>query len=915
MKKSFFYASLLCVGVASCSKDYYVPEDEMPEWLGESIYAELSNPSMLDGTFTTYLRLVDDLGYADVLSRTGSKTIFPANDEAFEEFFKDGNNRFGASSYEDLTETQKAQLLYCSMLDNAIVVGELSNDDSRTQGMYIKHPTNISLVQSVQPLYSQNMPANNSYFDYWRNQGRSINALYDDTRAPMVHFTGEYMLSHGMTIAGDESDFYVLTGTDYEDGDVFVFDDKVINSNVTCQNGYIHQLENVLVNPGNMAEMLRENENTQHFSRMLDYYCAPFQVTGSIQTDYWASMSESGTQDSVYAIRYFSKNSQGATLASHDSGGRLWNDEELLSFDPGWNYYNASTSGSTSAQEQIAAIFVPTDDVLEDYFTSDGAYIVENLGEIGLENTAENLDQHLDAIFNTDKTVLASFINNLMQAYLSNSVPSKFSTVQNDAFEFMDVTKDDIAKNSDGTYNVSIANNGVLYMMNKLFAPEKYNSVLGPSTVFTDMHIMGELLSDHQTTAGTASVLGCDMYYYLLSMQSKYAVFCPKDGDEFFYIDPASRYDSDQRLKALRFYYDSSYSGTYAFNTMVQRYYYDKETGDLTPIEGEEALNVGTGYFNTQLKDMLDYHTVVLSGTSGLTGNHYYKTKSGGAIYVPDGTADNDGTSTVLGGAQIDNTFNYESVVEERFYENGERANITNGTVYKLTHPIQPTLNNVYDVLSETDEFSEFFEFCNGFGNEELLTYAGILTGSDSDTKLKRYQFFGENDNVSVLSAYNYTLYVPLDMDVAYENGLPKWEDLEAILEDWEAVADKYGFQTEEDATTYLSEKIEVMREFMLYHFHTTSVFADESSESSTYQTLHTNDLGIAERVTVNSGNNELTVTDATGEAHAAVNKNILARDVAPSTNSYGFSTIESSAFVTIHSIEKPLCYNSTFGY
>ena len=86
MKKLFLYASILCIGLSSCEKEYLVPEGEMPSWLGESIYKELQGSSQLEGTFKTYLRLIDDVGYKEVLSKTGSKSIFPANDEAFERF-------------------------------------------------------------------------------------------------------------------------------------------------------------------------------------------------------------------------------------------------------------------------------------------------------------------------------------------------------------------------------------------------------------------------------------------------------------------------------------------------------------------------------------------------------------------------------------------------------------------------------------------------------------------------------------------------------------------------------------------------------------------------------------------------------------------------------------------------------------
>ena len=109
MKKVFFCVSLVLSGLMTSCIDKYeeVDADSKPSWLGGSIYSELKNPNQarLTGTFNTYLRLIDDLGYAETLNRTGSKTVFPANDEAFKRFFSD--NQWGVGSYEELTEAQK----------------------------------------------------------------------------------------------------------------------------------------------------------------------------------------------------------------------------------------------------------------------------------------------------------------------------------------------------------------------------------------------------------------------------------------------------------------------------------------------------------------------------------------------------------------------------------------------------------------------------------------------------------------------------------------------------------------------------------------------------------------------------------------------------------------------------------------
>ena len=67
----------------SCSDDYDL-DTKVPSFLGGSIYDEL----VAQGNFTNPVKLIEALDYKDVLAKTGSKTIFVANDAAYEEFFK-----------------------------------------------------------------------------------------------------------------------------------------------------------------------------------------------------------------------------------------------------------------------------------------------------------------------------------------------------------------------------------------------------------------------------------------------------------------------------------------------------------------------------------------------------------------------------------------------------------------------------------------------------------------------------------------------------------------------------------------------------------------------------------------------------------------------------------------------------------
>lgn len=923
MKKLFLYASLVCAAMSSCTKDYVVPEGELPEWLGESIYQELKNPKSLNGTFNTYLRLIDDLDYAEVLGKTGSKTIFPANDEAFAAFFAGGNNQFGKSSYEELTISEKAQLLYSSMLDNAVLIGNLSTQQNANkelvQGKIVKHPTNVSLLQSVSPLFSQNMPSNNKYFSYWKNQGKSINALYDDTEAPMVHFSGEYMLNNDMTVTGDDNDFFVLTGSNYNDGDAYVFNHRVVKSDVTCQNGYIHQLDGVLTNPGNMAQVLREGKDTRHISRMLDYFAVPVAMGNTFDAQYQEYASAFGTQDSVFAVRYLSKNSKGAKKFNSPVKGVVISDDKLLDFDPGWNYYQPTST--TSAQAEIAAFLAPSDEVLENYFSHDGAYIVKNLGVPGLSyapaDIKNTIDQHLDAIYNSDPTVFASMLNNIMKPYLTKTVPSKFATVQNDAFEFLNITKDNIYRTSDNKFDVQIANNGVIYKTSKFFAPELYNSVLGPASVYKDMRIMGKMLNDHQITPGTPSTLEADMYYYLLSMKSNYALFVPTDNDAFYYMDPASMNDTDGP-KVLKFYWTDDTKES-SFNVLVQRYLYNGGALEVDPTVGPVAIE--KGFFNTQLSDMLNYHTVVLENSKQLNGNHYYLTKHGGAIYVEDGKGAIG--SSVKGGMQKDGSMTAAKVTEV-FGENSADAKITNGTVYRLDSPIQPTTNSVYTTLqNQGTTYQEFLEFCEKFNDEDILTFAGILLDTDTkaskDAKIKQWTIFGANNVMNMLGTYNYTVYAPQSLEAAYAAGLPRWSEVQDLFDTYSTSADDEPEKIE--AQKKVKTMITKMHNFVLYHIQSNSVFNDVNTNAgSKYQTFYTNSLGIAATLSLSNS----TIVDEANSGAKIVQGNMLARDLTFEEKSNGidinnqsfkYNKIVSSSFVVVHGIDKPLCYNASGKY
>ena len=155
----------------SCDKDELVGQ---PSWLGNSIYEQLQ----ADGNYKYTLRLIDDLDQKAVLSQTGSKTLFVADDNAFADFY--ANNAWGAKSYDQLTTSQKKLLLNSSMLNNAYLLEMMSSTTGPNPGQCLRRETSSTVLDSVPHFTAEELPTtyNESDKDYWKrfrsSQGDSI---------------------------------------------------------------------------------------------------------------------------------------------------------------------------------------------------------------------------------------------------------------------------------------------------------------------------------------------------------------------------------------------------------------------------------------------------------------------------------------------------------------------------------------------------------------------------------------------------------------------------------------------------------------------------------------------------------------------------------------------------------------------
>lgn len=946
--RAFFFTAI-CGSAISC-KDDYTLDDLKPSWLGSNIYNYLED----EGDYTNFVRLIDDLNYKEVLARTGSKTLFVANDEAFQTFYS--NNPWGVHSYDELTNAQKRLLLNGAMINNAYLLEMMSSttagsgtNDLPEKGKCLRRETALSVTDSIPHLFSTDIPIsyNAKEKDYWKRFRESSKGIYlalDATSPMMTHFLTAQLANNDIT----DNDFKILTGYTRDKNDAFIGDCKVIRQDVTCQNGYIDVLDKVYLMPQNMAEVLRTTSDTKIFSHMLDRFSAPF-YNHTLTQDY--RLIYGNEVDSVFEKRYFALSSQGEKLLSdagtdpvgNPTGNAVFdeNSNKPLPFDPGWNTYNAE---KTNATADMAVIFCPDDAKFMNYFFNEEggghflvkAYAPDYVGQID-ENTTD-MELVFKALDQIPRQTIRALLNNLMKESFNSSVPSKFETIKNSAQDAMfDATGN---YHCDYIKKVLLASNGVIYVMNEVTTPAEYAAVSAPAYVETDKRIFNWAVQ-----SATLGGVPTNYYAYLLAMSSRFSFFVPTD-EEFLYIDPISfkGKETDATLgettiigRAFKYTWDGTKSVP---KVASYKYYYDLATNQGTLGELVSTETISEKIFSNRLKDMLETHTIIHEDMTDITGTdetqtgvetskagsekHYFVSKNGSVIYVDNATARKSGMH-VKGGWQIANNQTCEVI---GFDDKSAQSNgYGNGYAYMLNAPMMPTIESVYSVLYNNPEFSEFFELC--LTDAEVLKEIGITSTTDQ----RKFNIFADNNgipcfdkktgkvvssstNVRFFNNYRYTVYVPSNsaMQAAYAAGLPTWQDLRDILQlDVEDESEKTELTDEQIAARDLKVKAmaTAIINFVKYHFQDNSIFADTPVLKSTaYETATVNsETGVYCKVNITStGNGSLSVQDVAGHTRNVVagNKNIIARDyiTKPSDN-----TISSTSAAVIHEIDGVLDY------
>ena len=732
-RKDFWIALLVGVFVLSSCQQYDLDENT-PEGWGNSIYSWLDE----QGNFTNTVRMINDLNYQEVLGKTGSKTLFVADDAAYDRFY--GDNPWGVKRYEDLSLAQKKMLLFGNMIDNSIQLNSLSTIQGKPlkEGQAMRRFSALSEYDTIPVLKTQDMP-DNKYWKRHRESGKDMVCMEDGTAVPMLLFL-EAQLSNNR-ITNEDYNFLFNHTTNRQSGDASVNGINVVEDNIRCANGFIHRTAEVVTPLTNMAELIATKPQVSMFNKLLERFCAPYPDGKDLAKTERYNYLYGTSVDTVYTKRFFNEKNQVAVDRTPDGGGV----PAQLLFDPEWNsYYSTSnkdnSEGNAAEQRDMAVMMVPSDDAMREYWEGAGKPLSENYA------TWDDVPDD----------VIIKLLNVNMLPSFTSSVPSKFDAVLNDANDPMGVNVADID-------SVWMSCNGAIYLTNKVYSPTAYVSVSFPALINRNMKIIDWAITQ------------CKYNVYLNALGSDYSFFIPTNNALIEYIDPCSF--GKPNLQLLSFRWDETKTN---INERVYAvlYNYDEQTGERDSIGTVTNWNRITRC----LQDILDTHIVI---GKVLEGDHtYFRTKNGTGIRI---TNPQDASNMKFEGSY--QMYEGQPLNVTRVYDQRKEVAGGNGKSYVLEgQPIMGTRLTVYDQLAAHPKyFGKFLELLEG--SPLLETKHDMGTGDPNQDKACG------GTNISVFNTYHYTIYVP-------DNEAIEQLQKEGKLSSWEQVDEDHQAGNEEKAAS-----------------------------------------------------------------------------------------------------------------
>jgi uncharacterized surface protein with fasciclin (FAS1) repeats len=243
-----FILLLFVFGCTEKWEEYYA----RPDWLEGPIYQQLEK----EGRFTTFMSLLEYMGYDDILGKTGYFTLFAPNDSAFDVFFKSRN----INAVEDLDTALIRDIVQYALVENGYTPHTLAayqSSNGWVEGLSFRRLTRSSGKYYKTTFYDNDgirlysSGGTSSFEGYIKNEGVKY----------IPYFLDEFFTTTGISPANYNKYFPEVEYTGFN-----VADARVLGDYIVAENGYIYELDKVLLPLPNLDEYLIEHPEKDRFT-------------------------------------------------------------------------------------------------------------------------------------------------------------------------------------------------------------------------------------------------------------------------------------------------------------------------------------------------------------------------------------------------------------------------------------------------------------------------------------------------------------------------------------------------------------------------------------------------------------------------------------------------------------------------
>ncbi|MFI3332634.1 MAG: hypothetical protein SNI51_02670 [Rikenellaceae bacterium] len=320
---TFLLCLLLCLGLHGCKQEkeiYY----ERPESSEGAIYEVLAE----DGRFELYLRAVDLVPSAERIKFTGSFTVFPPTDDAFNDYLKEKGVTF-----DELSAAQLDEIVSYSYMDFA-----LSRRYLTLKSEWNTWTTDNYSAFRKETKYSRPIINEDGY------------ALYNTPKYLPI-FSVEYFTYMGGSGVEAETYNYLYSDIEYNKyGSDFnaAYANCLEKSEMSADNGFIYPVDKVLIPYNNIIEEIQSDDRVSSFAALFDKFVG-----------YTYSESETedrGSAEKLYYKDYLGERPQELSLPTTELEVDVNKENVLNSYTSQAPTYSSNT------------VFVPTNDALANHF-------------------------------------------------------------------------------------------------------------------------------------------------------------------------------------------------------------------------------------------------------------------------------------------------------------------------------------------------------------------------------------------------------------------------------------------------------------------------------------------------------------------------------------------------------------------